>query len=89
MKMKRSFLPIVGIFHVQIIFTYPCSSCQKEISRPFLDYLEHPTTTCPSCGVTMVHFFKGDREKVREQITQWEGNWSSVVNENLMGQRGG
>ncbi|MBI2264065.1 MAG: hypothetical protein HYU64_02655 [Armatimonadetes bacterium] len=75
------------MFKAQILFIFRCAHCKNEMQWPLASYLKKPITHCPHCGANMIHFAKGDLKRVREQVDLWEGNWTAVVNENLISER--
>lgn len=79
------------MFSVEIQIRFSCKNCSQPVKRRFLDYLSTRTTVCPSCGVKMVHFARGqtgegasvDMNDLGEKIGRLEGDWGALVNEYL------
>lgn len=77
------------MFSVEIMFKLQCANCGFRIKRRFVDYLSSRTTTCPSCGVKMVHLARAqtlgasavELEELKRMMERLEGDWGSLVNE--------
>lgn len=85
------------MFSVEIQIRFHCKNCTQPVKRRFLDYLSTRTTVCPSCGVKMVHFARGqtghgeamDLDDLGDKIGRLEGDWGALVNEFLYHQADG